>query len=72
MPATLLAGTAFVLVQKTAILSAHGDEEEKENQEDVAHQYQEVESIRYRDSNERFRGISDAFSSLSLIIPLAS
>ena len=65
VPATLLAGTAFVLVQKTAILSAHGDEEEKENQEDVAHQYQEVESIRYRDSNERFRGISDAFSSLS-------
>ena len=28
-------------------------------------QRQQVESIRYRDSNERFRGISDAFSSLS-------
>ena len=67
VPATLFAATAFVLVQKTSILSFSrvestcGEEEESAERQ----QQQQVESIRYRDSNERFRGISDAFSSLS-------
>ncbi len=65
VPATLLAGTAFVLVQKTAILSAPNVETESGEEDNTQSQQQQVESIRYRDSNERFRGISDAFSSLS-------
>ena len=66
VPATLLAATAFVLVQKTAVFSSHSNEVDMTMEEDVAQsQQQQVESIRYRDSNERFRGISDAFSSLS-------
>ena len=64
IPAALLAATAFVLVQKTAIFSDPA--KVNENEEDTTqNQRQQVESIRYRDSNERFRGISDAFSSLS-------
>ena len=65
IPATLLAATAFVLVQKTSILSFPHTENETDGEEETAQQQQQVESIRYRDSNERFRGISDAFSSLS-------
>ena len=68
VPATLLAATAFVLVQKTAILSSSVGQTETETEaSDTAEnqQNQQVESMRYRDSNERFRGISDAFSSLS-------
>ena len=68
VPATLLAATAFVLVQKTAILSSSVGQAEMETEaSDTAEsqQNQQVESMRYRDSNERFRGISDAFSSLS-------
>ena len=67
VPATLLAATAFVLVQKTAVFSsAMPEDESKRDAESAANQQrQQVESIRYRDSNERFRGISDAFSSLS-------
>ena len=64
IPATLLAATAFVLVQKTAIFSTTSVEEENGDEENDRQQRQ-MESIRYRDSNERFRGISDAFSSLS-------
>lgn len=65
VPATLLAGTAFVIVQKTAILSPKKEGESETEEVFESLQRQEVESIRYRDSNERFRGISDAFSSLS-------
>jgi hypothetical protein len=67
VPATLLAATAFVIVQKTAVFSsAMPEDESKREAESAANQQrQQVESIRYRDSNERFRGISDAFSSLS-------
>ena len=66
VPATLLAATAFVIVQKTAIFSEGTSGEDSTEEEAVAQsQKQQVESIRYRDSNERFRGISDAFSSLS-------
>ena len=66
VPATLLAVTAFVLVQKTAIFSDRIPAENSIAEEGIAQsQQQQVESIRYRDSNERFRGISDAFSSLS-------
>ena len=67
VPATLLAATAFVLVQKTDVFSnrvAENDTNGEENSID-SQQRQQLESIRYRDSNERFRGISDAFSSLS-------
>lgn len=67
VPATLLAATAFVLVQKTAVFASSTPVEELNGEEDVrrSQQRQQVDSIRYRDSNERFRGISDAFSSLS-------
>ena len=67
VPATLLAATAFVLVQKTDVFSNRVAEEVTNTEEENAgnQQRQQVESIRYRDSNERFRGISDAFSSLS-------
>ena len=65
VPATLLAGTAFVVVQKTSILSSPSAKDETDGEEQNFQQCQEVQSIRYRDSNERFRGISDAFSSLS-------
>ncbi len=64
IPAALLAATAFVLVQKTAIFTAPTTETTS-GEEDAIKSQQQVESIRYRDSNERFRGISDAFSSLS-------
>ena len=64
VPATLLAGIAFVVVQKTAVLS-RADEQEEIEDEPIPQTNQELEGIRYRDSNERFRGISDAFSSLS-------
>lgn len=65
VPASLLAGAAFAVVQKTAVLSTPKAETEEGVEEENPHQRQQVESIRYRDSNERFRGISDAFSSLS-------
>ena len=67
VPAALLAATAFVLVQKIAVFSPSNVENESSQEEDKAQaqQRQQVESIRYHDSNERFRGISDAFSSLS-------
>ena len=67
IPATLLSATAFVLVQKTAVFSSSTSQDESNSEEDTVgnQQRQQVESIRYRDSNERFRGISDAFSSLS-------
>ncbi len=67
VPATLLAATAFVLVQKTAVFASSTPVDELNGEEDVrrSQQRQQVDSIRYRDSNERFRGISDAFSSLS-------
>ena len=65
VPATLLAATAFVLVHKTAIFSCPAKETESWEADATQNQRQQVESIRYRDSNERFRGISDAFSSLS-------
>ena len=67
VPATLLSATAFVLVQKTAVFSSPTPQDESMSEEDTVgnQQRQQVESIRYRDSNERFRGISDAFSSLS-------
>lgn len=66
VPATLLAATAYVLVQKTGILFAPAIEKSSDEEESAeSQQLQRVESIRYRDSNERFRGISDAFSSLS-------
>lgn len=66
LPASLLAASAFVLVQKTAVFSSVTvSEEEDEKNNNAQSQRQEMESIRYRDSNERFRGISDAFSSLS-------
>ena len=65
VPATLLAVTAFVVVQKTSILSTPTTETVNEEEDTTHSQQQQVESIRYRDSNERFRGISDAFSSLS-------
>ena len=67
VPATLLSATAFVLVQKTAVFSSPVLENESDGEEENigSQQQQQVESIRYRDSNERFRGISDAFSSLS-------
>ena len=66
IPAALLAATAFVLVQKTALLSTPVNET-SQDEADIkeSQQLQQVENIRYRDSNERFRGISDAFSSLS-------
>ena len=64
VPATLLAGVAFVVVQKAAVLS-RADEQEEIEDEPIPQTNQELEGIRYRDSNERFRGISDAFSSLS-------
>ncbi len=65
IPSALLAGTAFVLVQKTAFFSIPAIETENGEGNAAQRQQQQVESIRYRDSNERFRGISDAFSSLS-------
>ena len=67
VPATLLGATAFILVQKTGVFSKTGIRGESNREEDATQtqQRQQVESIRYRDSNERFRGISDAFSSLS-------
>ena len=65
IPATLLAGVAFVLVQKTAVFSTPSVEATDGEEDTARTQHREVESIRYRDSNERFRGISDAFSSLS-------
>ena len=65
IPAALLAATAFVLVQKTSILSASVPDEGEHGEDTAKSLQKEVESIRYRDSNERFRGISDAFSSLS-------
>ncbi len=65
IPATLLAATAFVLVQKTALFFSPDGENETDEEGGAAQQQQQVERIRYRDSNERFRGISDAFSSLS-------
>ena len=65
VPATLLAGTAFVLVQKTSVFSSPTTEAMNEEEDTTKSQQQQVESMRYRDSNERFRGISDAFSSLS-------
>ena len=68
VPATLLAATVFVLVQKTAVFSSQEVADEEVGEENTLghhQQRQQVESIRYRDSNERFRGISDAFSSLS-------
>ncbi len=66
VPATLLAGVAFVVVQKTSILSTPSQKAEASGEESTqSQQFQQVESIRYRDSSERFRGISDAFSSLS-------
>ncbi len=67
VPATLLSATAFVLVQKTAVFASPTPTDESDGEEDAQRnqQRQQVESIRYRDSNERFRGISDAFSSLS-------
>ena len=64
VPATLLAAVAFVVVQKTAVLSVT-DEQKEIKDEPMPQTNQELEGIRYRDSNERFRGISDAFSSLS-------
>ena len=64
VPATLLAAVAFVVVQKTAVLSVT-DEQKEIKDEPIPQTNQELEGIRYRDSNERFRGISDAFSSLS-------
>ena len=65
IPATLLAATAFVLVQKTSILSSSVPDDGESGEDTAKSLQKEVESIRYRDSNERFRGISDAFSSLS-------
>ena len=65
VPAALLAATAFVVVQKTSLLSVPTAEGEPDTKEESTQEHQQVESIRYRDSNERFRGISDAFSSLS-------
>ena len=65
IPATLLAGAAFVVVQKTSIFSLPTAEAKNGEADTIQTQRQQVESIRYRDSNERFRGISDAFSSLS-------
>lgn len=65
IPAALLAATAFVLVQKTSILSASVPDDGERGEDTAKSLQKEVESIRYRDSNERFRGISDAFSSLS-------
>ena len=64
IPATLLAATAFVLIQKTSFFSTSAAKEEQ-GEEEQALQQRQMESLRYRDSNERFRGISDAFSSLS-------
>jgi stage II sporulation protein E len=65
IPAALLAATAFVLVQKTSILTASVPDDGECGEDTAKSQQKEMESIRYRDSNERFRGISDAFSSLS-------
>lgn len=66
IPATLLAATAFVLVQKTELFLTPETKESAGTENGAeAQQLQQMESIRYRDSNERFRGISDAFSSLS-------
>lgn len=65
VPAALLAAVAFVVVQKTSVLFPPAVEDEDVGEENITQQCQEMESIRYRDSNERFRGISDAFSSLS-------
>ncbi len=68
IPASLLAATAFLLIQKTAFLTSQKNTaaaEKEISQGDRSNSREQVESIRYRDSNERFRGISDAFSSLS-------
>lgn len=65
VPAALLAGTAYVVVQKTAFFSTSATGTGDGEEDTIHNQQQQVESIRYRDSNERFRGISDAFSSLS-------
>ena len=66
VPAMLLAATAFVLMQKAVIFSSASNEQENiEKNPSQNQQREQVESIRYRDSNDLFRGISDAFSSLS-------
>lgn len=65
VPAALFAGVAFVVVQKAAVFSTPKEDTEHPEEEPIPQSNQELEGIRYRDSNERFRGISDAFSSLS-------